>query len=63
MIDPEGLDELDDGPACRVCGCTENDACEGGCWWVPDPTLEGDLCSACLDHVVPADLSLAEALE
>ena len=28
--------------ACRVCGCTDNRACLGGCWWV-----EADLCSAC----------------
>lgn len=27
---------------CRVCGCTDDDACEGGCWWV-----DADLCSAC----------------
>jgi hypothetical protein len=27
---------------CRVCGCTEEDACEGGCSWIED-----DLCSAC----------------
>lgn len=31
---------------CRVCGCTENDACYhpkgGSCWWV-----EADLCSHC----------------
>ena len=35
-------------PICRVCGCTENNACEdpidGNCSWV-----EPDLCSACLD--------------
>lgn len=30
-------------PACRVCGCTDDRACEGGCWWV-----EADLCSACV---------------
>lgn len=30
------------GQACRVCGCTQEDACEGGCWWV-----EEDLCSSC----------------
>lgn len=30
--------------ACRVCGCTEDNACEGGCSWV-----EEDLCSACAD--------------
>lgn len=28
---------------CWVCGCTENNACEGGCWWV----LPNKLCSAC----------------
>ena len=29
---------------CRVCGCTEESACEGGCSWV-----EEDLCSACVN--------------
>jgi hypothetical protein len=29
---------------CRVCGCTEEHACEGGCSWV-----EPDLCSACAE--------------
>lgn len=28
---------------CRVCGCTEFNACPGGCSWV-----EIDLCSACV---------------
>lgn len=28
---------------CRACGCTEWDACEGGCSWVAR-----DLCSACV---------------
>jgi hypothetical protein len=27
---------------CRECGCTDDDACEGGCEWVED-----DLCSRC----------------
>lgn len=27
---------------CRVCGCTWDNACPGGCYWV-----EFDLCSAC----------------
>lgn len=27
---------------CRQCGCTDDRACEGGCYWV-----EEDLCSAC----------------
>jgi transcriptional regulator with XRE-family HTH domain len=30
------------GPFCRVCGCTDEAACEGGCYWI-----EPDLCSAC----------------
>lgn len=28
---------------CRICGCTEKRACEGGCYWV-----EYDLCSSCI---------------
>jgi hypothetical protein len=28
--------------ACRVCGCTDDRVCPGGCWWAgPDP------CSRC----------------
>lgn len=30
------------GGTCRACGCTDDHACEGGCYWV-----EGDLCSRC----------------
>jgi len=30
--------------ACRVCGCTWNNACKGGCYWI-----EFDLCSECVD--------------
>ncbi len=29
---------------CRVCGCTDERACPGGCYWV-----EPDLCSRCTD--------------
>ena len=29
---------------CRVCGCTDFKACEGGCYWVED-----DLCSKCAE--------------
>lgn len=33
-----------DGPmVCRRCGCTDDAACIGGCWWVA-----GDLCSSCV---------------
>jgi len=31
---------------CRVCGCSWNRACAGGCYWV-----EADLCSSCAKHV------------
>ncbi len=44
------LADPDDVARCRVCGCTEDAPCPGGCCWVPDPTMRGDLCSAC-----PAD--------
>lgn len=32
---------------CRLCGCTDQGHCEGGCTWVPNP-LGVDLCSTCL---------------
>lgn len=31
---------------CRICGCTDLNACEGGCHWV-----EEDLCSACASQL------------
>lgn len=31
--------------SCRVCGCTWNTPCDGGCWWVED-----NLCSSCGLH-------------
>jgi len=34
--------------ACRVCGCTQERACPGGCYWVED-----DLCSACVASEPP----------
>lgn len=41
LADDCGIDLGDEDPrACRICGCTEAHACEGGCWWV-----EMDLCS------------------
>lgn len=33
---------------CRICGCTDMQACPGGCWWV-----EPDLCSACAEASLP----------
>ena len=45
----DGQEQTDEA-ACQVCGCTENHACEGGCWWVPNP-LGVDLCSACVHSI------------
>lgn len=59
-LDDEDLDAGDDSGdddalgedvACRLCGCTENTPCPGGCQWVPDPEQLGELCSACLPKV------------
>ena len=37
------LDDEEDVRRCRVCGCTDDHACPGGCYWV-----EEDLCSECV---------------
>ncbi len=34
-------------PACRVCGCTEFNACADGCSWVKVEKGSPPLCSAC----------------
>jgi hypothetical protein len=42
------VQSLRDGVArCRLCGCTEERACPGGCGWVLAPKQMGHLCSAC----------------
>lgn len=38
---------LFDERRCRVCGCTDDNACPGGCYWVED-----DLCSTCADKML-----------
>ncbi|UBU19198.1 hypothetical protein [Nonomuraea gerenzanensis] len=57
----EALADPDRGPWCRVCGCTEQAACVGGCAWTPDPLLLGDLCTACLPRVTRAVGEISEA--
>jgi hypothetical protein len=53
-----GLDQAADGAdavdapdesvaTCKVCGCTEDDPCDGGCAWITGNSLEIDLCTAC----------------
>lgn len=45
-LTPAGIRALEVLPHfCRTCGCTELQACAGGCSWV-----EPDLCSACVPH-------------
>lgn len=39
-------DDPDDVARCVRCRCTEERACEGGCYWVPNRQMI-DLCSAC----------------
>ena len=43
----QGLFNVDDDDlrVCRACGCSELNACEGGCQWIVD-----DLCSACCKY-------------
>jgi hypothetical protein len=36
-----------DEPACRVCNCTEHNACDEGCSWVEVENESPPLCSAC----------------
>ncbi len=34
---------------CIVCGCTDSQACEGGCYWIEvNYALGKGLCSSCL---------------
>lgn len=51
-MEPARDDDFD-GASCRLCGCTEDDACEGGCCWVHDPA-GADLCCACIEQVYEA---------
>ena len=45
----------DDVAHCQRCGCTDDHACDSGCYWVPNPQLI-DLCSAC---ATPQELAYA----
>lgn len=48
LVNTDALPVNDDVPRCRVCGCTEEHGCPGGCCWVEDPE-GGELCSACAE--------------
>ncbi len=34
--------------ACRICGCTDDTPCEGGCWWDED---HNEICSHCMEWI------------
>ncbi|WP_217545615.1 hypothetical protein [Streptomyces sp. GbtcB6] len=53
-VQPLNTDGLytEDVARCVRCGCTEDAACGGGCYWVPNQQMV-DLCSAC---ATPAEL-------
>ncbi|MCK1402066.1 hypothetical protein IVB45_17310 [Bradyrhizobium sp. 4] len=40
------------GMACHVCGCTDDNACPGGCGWV---SIDPPLCSACEPRAMVED--------
>jgi hypothetical protein len=42
---------------CELCGCTEEEACEGGCGW-SDPSRT--LCTACEDLALEIGLQVLE---
>jgi hypothetical protein len=48
LVASRRLDVVANGAqACVVCGCTDNYACVGGCWWVNGP-MDDPLCSSCV---------------
>lgn len=51
MIHDQHVDSspLFDVQKCSVCGCTDDCACPGGCYWVAD-----GLCSRCADKMLEA---------
>lgn len=52
MIGATGTpDKVDvDEVRCFVCGCTDEVACPGGCWWAADDELHGqDVCNRCVE--------------
>jgi len=53
---PQREDAEDEGPRCVLCGCTEENGCEGGCEWA-DTTLMADLCTQCVCRVARDALS------
>lgn len=46
---PDKVD-LDDVTTCFVCGCTDEVACPGGCWWAANDEDNGlEVCNRCVE--------------
>jgi hypothetical protein len=52
------IEEQEPVQKCRVCGCSWNNPCEGGCYWV-----EPDLCSKCAEEMKTATADTKEKQE
>lgn len=53
------VEKVEGERVCRGCGCTDDRACPGGCWWHDlDPKGEhsGPLCSRCVELLQAADV-------
>lgn len=42
---------------CKICGCTDYNACEGSCYWVAE-----ELCSKCADGLINQNENLQQEL-
>ena len=52
--------DLVNGPACEYCGCTEDDACPGGCAWSEKYQMEGRaVCTRCENIEPMIEINLA----
>jgi hypothetical protein len=50
-------DLLVSGRRCRHCGCTDDHACPGGCYWVED-----DLCSECAHALAETATAIVDGM-
>ena len=63
LLTPEELAEAEDveireGPECVRCGCSQDDACEGGCSWDEQFATQGiPVCSRCAPQLRAMEIS------
>ena len=52
----EKLTHLGYWPECEICGCSDSDACVGGCSWIEPAETGGPLlCSSCAEQPEPGE--------